>query len=219
MAAANASPRGQRVAIFASPLHELTGFCLAVDCLNSECRRDRMFAVTELAGSTAVSAPSPRSCAGCVAQTVVVGASLLPGWLPGDTRHSGPAPSCGAAGPGGAAIAGPAPVISRPAASCYLPCCRIAHCWHSRSHPAPIVSRRLRRQHHSKGEQSWPRATSSAVTARPRNRRPTRSSRQGPRPSLDRRPTVPSRAQSRRRNSGRGKPGKSRTDLVDRLER
>jgi len=49
MAAANASPRGQRVAILASPLHELTGFCLAVDCLNLECRRDRMFAVTELA--------------------------------------------------------------------------------------------------------------------------------------------------------------------------
>ena len=49
MAAANASARGQRVAILASPLHELTGFCLAVDCLNPECRRDRMFAVTELA--------------------------------------------------------------------------------------------------------------------------------------------------------------------------
>jgi hypothetical protein len=49
MAAANASPRGQRVAILASPLHELTGFCLAVDCLHPVCRRDRMFAVTELA--------------------------------------------------------------------------------------------------------------------------------------------------------------------------
>jgi hypothetical protein len=49
MAAANASARGQRSAILASPLHELTGFCLAVDCLNPDCRRDRMFAVAELA--------------------------------------------------------------------------------------------------------------------------------------------------------------------------
>ena len=32
MAAANASARGQRVAIFASPLSELTGFNLTVDC-------------------------------------------------------------------------------------------------------------------------------------------------------------------------------------------
>jgi hypothetical protein len=29
----NASARGQRAAILASPLHELTGFYLAVDCL------------------------------------------------------------------------------------------------------------------------------------------------------------------------------------------
>jgi hypothetical protein len=49
MAAANASARGQRVAILASPLHQLTGFCLAVDCLTLECRRNRIFAVTELA--------------------------------------------------------------------------------------------------------------------------------------------------------------------------
>jgi hypothetical protein len=48
MTAANASARGQRAAILASPLHELTGFPLAVDCLTPECRRDRMFAVTEL---------------------------------------------------------------------------------------------------------------------------------------------------------------------------
>ena len=49
MAAANASPRAQRSAILASPLHELTGFCLEVDCLAEGCRRDRMFAVSELA--------------------------------------------------------------------------------------------------------------------------------------------------------------------------
>jgi hypothetical protein len=35
MAAANASARGQRAAILASPLSELTGFNLAVDCLTT----------------------------------------------------------------------------------------------------------------------------------------------------------------------------------------
>jgi len=49
MAAAHASARGQRSAILASPLHELTGFCLEVDCLNPDCRRDRVYAVSELA--------------------------------------------------------------------------------------------------------------------------------------------------------------------------
>src|SRR3984957_12349767 len=49
MAAANASPRAQRSAVLASPLHELTGFCLEVDCLAEGCRRDRMFALSELA--------------------------------------------------------------------------------------------------------------------------------------------------------------------------
>jgi hypothetical protein len=49
MAAANASPRAQRSAILASPLHELTGFCLEVDCLAVGCRRNRTFAIAELA--------------------------------------------------------------------------------------------------------------------------------------------------------------------------
>jgi len=49
MAAANASARRQRSAILASPLHELTGFCLAVNCLDPQCRRDRMFAISDLA--------------------------------------------------------------------------------------------------------------------------------------------------------------------------
>lgn len=49
MAAANASPRGQRSAILASPLHELTGFYLVVDCRAPGCPRDRTFAVAELA--------------------------------------------------------------------------------------------------------------------------------------------------------------------------
>src|SRR6202021_3929127 len=49
MAAANASARGQRAAIFASPLHELTGFYLAVDCLAPRCNGERTFAVAELA--------------------------------------------------------------------------------------------------------------------------------------------------------------------------
>ena len=49
MAAANASPRGQRVAILNSKLGDLTGFCLEVDCLRPQCRRERTFAVSELA--------------------------------------------------------------------------------------------------------------------------------------------------------------------------
>jgi hypothetical protein len=49
MAAANASARAHRSAILASPLHELMGFCLELDCLAEGCRRDRMFAVSELA--------------------------------------------------------------------------------------------------------------------------------------------------------------------------
>jgi len=44
MAAANASARGQRAAILASPLSELTGFNLAVDCLSPGCARERTFA-------------------------------------------------------------------------------------------------------------------------------------------------------------------------------
>src|ERR1700756_5446145 len=49
MAAANASARAHRYAILDSPLHELMGFCLELDCLPEGCRRDRMFAVSELA--------------------------------------------------------------------------------------------------------------------------------------------------------------------------
>jgi len=49
MAAANASPRGQRVAILGSPLHELSGFYVAVDCLTPRCRGERCFAIAELA--------------------------------------------------------------------------------------------------------------------------------------------------------------------------
>jgi hypothetical protein len=49
MAAANASARGQRAAIIASPLSELTGFNLAVDCLSPGCAREQTFAVTDLA--------------------------------------------------------------------------------------------------------------------------------------------------------------------------
>jgi hypothetical protein len=49
MAAANASARGQRAAILASPLSELTGFNLTVDCLSPGCARERLFAIADLA--------------------------------------------------------------------------------------------------------------------------------------------------------------------------
>jgi hypothetical protein len=50
MAAANASARRRRSAILASPLDELTGFCLAVDCLAPDCGGERTYAVASLAG-------------------------------------------------------------------------------------------------------------------------------------------------------------------------
>jgi hypothetical protein len=50
--AANASARGQRAASLASPLHELTGFYLAVDCLTSDCARERMRIPTKPPGYT-----------------------------------------------------------------------------------------------------------------------------------------------------------------------
>jgi hypothetical protein len=49
VAAANASPRGQRSAIMASALRDLTGFCLVVDCLAPQCRRERTFTIDSLA--------------------------------------------------------------------------------------------------------------------------------------------------------------------------
>ena len=50
MAAANASARGQRVAILSSPLRERMGLYLAVDCLAAGCSGERTFAIAELAG-------------------------------------------------------------------------------------------------------------------------------------------------------------------------
>ena len=49
MAAANATSRGQRQAILASPLGELTGFVLTVDCRGARCGGERSYAVTALA--------------------------------------------------------------------------------------------------------------------------------------------------------------------------
>jgi hypothetical protein len=48
--AANASARGQRAAIMASPLHQLTGFYLIVDCRSASCGGERAFAISDLAG-------------------------------------------------------------------------------------------------------------------------------------------------------------------------
>ncbi len=62
MAAANASARGQQVAILTSPLHELTGFHLAVDCLASSCNGEWTCAIAELASVSA--APIVHRCYG-----------------------------------------------------------------------------------------------------------------------------------------------------------
>jgi len=46
MAAANATARGQRHAILRSPLAELTGFVLIVDCRGGQCGGERSYALT-----------------------------------------------------------------------------------------------------------------------------------------------------------------------------
>ncbi len=45
---ANASPRKQRHAIMASPLRELTGFSLTVDCRGANCGGERTYAIRAL---------------------------------------------------------------------------------------------------------------------------------------------------------------------------
>jgi hypothetical protein len=69
MAAANASARGRRVPILSSPLRELTGFYLAVDCLGPICGGERTFAVAELStlyeqGSTVADVLRRMQCGG-----------------------------------------------------------------------------------------------------------------------------------------------------------
>lgn len=49
MPAANASARGQRAAILGSPLAELTGFALVVDCLAPDCGGERSYTLAALA--------------------------------------------------------------------------------------------------------------------------------------------------------------------------
>src|ERR1700722_20237333 len=79
MAAANASARGQRAAILASPLHELTAFYLSVDCRSARCGGERQFAVAELAsfyqGSTIGQVLRRMRCSGGC------GGRVLAAWL------------------------------------------------------------------------------------------------------------------------------------------
>jgi hypothetical protein len=49
MAAANASTRGQRTAVLASPVSEFAGWRLAVDCGNAACGGERAYAISALA--------------------------------------------------------------------------------------------------------------------------------------------------------------------------
>ena len=64
MAAANASARGQRHAILRSPLVELSGFVLIVDCRGAKCGGERSYALTALAA--------------CYAPRMTVGEVLAP---------------------------------------------------------------------------------------------------------------------------------------------
>src|SRR3984957_21252160 len=88
MAAANASARGQRTAILASPLHELAGFYLAVDCLAPRCNGERTFTVAELAtfygrDSTVGQVLRRMRCSGACGGRV--GAAWKVGWSPPST--------------------------------------------------------------------------------------------------------------------------------------
>jgi hypothetical protein len=108
MAAANASARGQRAAILASPLSELTGFYLAVDCLTPRCSGERTFAVAELA-----SFYGAQRTVGEVLPDAMLRRLRWPcrGRLAGDrtnTQHSRQQTSpSGAAGAGGAGMSAP----------------------------------------------------------------------------------------------------------------
>jgi hypothetical protein len=77
MAAAKASARGQRVAILSSPLGELTGFSLVVNCGAPACGGERTYTVAALtacygAGMTVSDALRRMRCArGCGARVAV----------------------------------------------------------------------------------------------------------------------------------------------------
>ena len=79
--AANASARGQRAAIFASPLSELSGFCLVVDC------DARVAAVANgpspcliWQASTALAGRWVMCCEGCGAPAAAAGEQAQRGW-------------------------------------------------------------------------------------------------------------------------------------------
>ena len=90
MAAANASARGQRVAILTSPLHELTGFYLAVDCRSADCRGERNSRLPNWPRSTRQQrSETCCACAACAAQAPVAGGCWLPGWRRGQSSTQG----------------------------------------------------------------------------------------------------------------------------------
>jgi hypothetical protein len=80
MAAANASARGQWAAILASPLTELSGFCLVVDCLTAGCGGERTSLCPIWRASTAPAGRSVTCYAACAVQAAVAGAQGPRGW-------------------------------------------------------------------------------------------------------------------------------------------
>jgi hypothetical protein len=66
-----------------SPLHELTGINLAVDCMAPRCRRDRTYAIGDLARPFGPNCTVGDCCAGCAVRPMVAAdASLLRGLKP-----------------------------------------------------------------------------------------------------------------------------------------
>jgi len=74
MAAATLTPRRRRTIMLATPLAELDGLALAVDCLTEGCAGERRVLIRDLAGvygrqQTLAEALQRMRCAGCQGRT------------------------------------------------------------------------------------------------------------------------------------------------------
>jgi hypothetical protein len=81
--AANASARGQCAAIMASPLHQLTGFYLTVDCRSAGCGGERTFAISDLAWLLQGQNRGRRATPDALLARVAVAVCWPPGLIPG----------------------------------------------------------------------------------------------------------------------------------------
>ena len=90
MATANGLPAASRLPALASPLHELTGFYLAADCLTPDCRVNGLRRGRACPNSTGGSALSATSCAACGTRAAARACrgSMVDNWP--DPQRTGP---------------------------------------------------------------------------------------------------------------------------------